>query len=50
MTARDIIYILPIVLLAATSIVQISAIAVRRNHSAIQIITLVGLAAAFFPY
>ncbi len=47
MTATDVLALLPLVLVAATSVVVMVAAAVRRNHALALGITLAGLAAAF---
>ena len=47
MTATDVLALLPLVLVAATSVVVMVAAAVRRNHALALGLTLAGLAAAF---
>src|SRR5579864_9130923 len=47
MTATDVLALLPLVLVAAASVVVMVAAAVRRNHALALGITLAGLAAAF---
>ena len=47
MTATDVLALLPLVLVAATSVIAMVAAAVRRNHALALGITLAGLAAAF---
>jgi len=47
MIATDVLALLPLVLVAATSVVVMVAAAVRRNHALALGITLAGLAAAF---
>ena len=47
MTATDVLALLPLVLIAATSVLVMVAAAVRRNHALALGITLAGLAAAF---
>jgi NADH-quinone oxidoreductase subunit N len=47
MTATDVLALLPLVLVAATSVVVMVAAAVRRNHALALGITFAGLASAF---
>ena len=47
MTATDVLALLPLVLVAATSVVVMVAAAIRRNHALALGITLAGLAVAF---
>ena len=47
MTAADFIALLPVLIVAATSIAVMLAVAIRRNHAASAAMTLAGLAAAF---
>jgi NADH-quinone oxidoreductase subunit N len=47
MTATDVLALLPLVLIAATSVLVMVAAAVRRNHALALGITLAGLAADF---
>jgi NADH-quinone oxidoreductase subunit N len=47
MNAADILVLLPLLLIAGTSVVVMLAIAFRRNHAFAAVLTLVGLAAAF---
>lgn len=47
MTAIDFIALLPIIVVAATSIAVMIGVAVRRSHAASALTTMVGLAAAF---
>ena len=48
MTATEVLALLPLVLVAATSVVVMVAAAVRRNHALALGITLAGLAGAFW--
>jgi len=47
MTVADLVALLPLVVIAATSIVVMLAIAVRRNHALAATVTVVGLCVAF---
>jgi NADH-quinone oxidoreductase subunit N len=47
MNAADILVLLPLLLIAGTSVVVMLAIAFKRNHAFAAVLTLVGLAAAF---
>jgi NADH-quinone oxidoreductase subunit N len=47
MNAAEILVLLPLLLIAGTSVVVMLAIAFRRNHAFAAVLTLVGLAAAF---
>src|SRR5208337_433062 len=47
MDARDILALLPLLLVAGTSVVVMLGIAFKRNHTVAAGLTLVGLAAAF---
>ncbi len=47
MTGADFVAILPLVVMAATSIAVIAAIAIHRSHIAAAVLTFIGLAASF---